>query len=142
MNEHYILIGEDDSDDRYLIQCAFDENNFNDKLHFLHDGIEIMEHLENIQKGPSPKNYPRFILLDLNMPKKDGRDTLKELKTHKEFQKIPVIMFSTANSEHEMLKCYELGANSYITKPHNFEDLLKTIYAIRTYWMDTSRIPM
>lgn len=141
MNEHYILIGEDDSDDRYLIQSAFDENMFNDHLHFLGNGVEIMEHLTEIEQGPSPKRYPRFILLDLNMPKKDGRETLKEIKSHSEFQKIPVIVFSTANSEHEMLKCYELGANSYITKPNSFESLIQTVAAIRSYWLTTSKIP-
>lgn len=87
MNEHYILIGEDDADDVYLIESAFEENKFNDKLHFVRDGVEIMEHLYSIQNGTFPKRYPRFILLDLNMPKKDGWDTLSEIKTHKEFQK-------------------------------------------------------
>lgn len=141
MTKHYILIGEDDLDDRYLIQSAFEESNFNDQLHFLGNGVEIMDHLNDIYLRPSPKQYPKFILLDLNMPKMDGRETLKELKSHKEFQKIPVVVFSTANSEQEMLKCYELGANSYITKPNNFENLIKTIHAVRNYWLDTSKTP-
>lgn len=141
MNDHYILIGEDDVDDRYLIQSAFEEGKFKDRLHFLGNGVEILAHLHDIYKRPSPKHYPKFILLDLNMPKMDGQETLKKIKSHKEFQKIPVVIFSTANSEREMLTCYELGANSYITKPNNFENLIKTIQAIRSYWLITSKTP-
>jgi len=74
------------------------------------------------------------MLLDLNMPKKDGREVLKELKLHPELKKIPVVIFSTTNNEQEMRRCYELGANSYITKPNSFENLLKTVAALRSYW--------
>lgn len=141
MAEHYILIGEDDSDDRYLIQSAFEENSFNDQLQFFSDGVEIMEQLEAIRTGKAGNKYPRFILMDLNMPKRDGKETLKLIKENKFFQKIPVIIFSTANSEQEMLRCYELGANSYIAKPNNFEGLVKLIAVIRSYWLDTSLVP-
>ncbi len=141
MNAQYILIGEDDEDDRYLIQSAFEEGKFCEQLIFSASGVEILDHLQEIYNRPSPKQYPKFILLDLNMPKMDGRETLKALKSHLEFQKIPVIIFSTTNSEQEMLTCYELGANSYITKPNNFESLIKTIHAIRSYWLVTSKTP-
>ena len=81
------------------------------------------------------------MLLDLNMPKKDGREVLKEIKLHPTLKKIPVIIFSTTNNELEMKRCYELGANSYITKPNSFECLIKTVAALRSYWTQSTSEP-
>lgn len=141
IEEAYILIAEDDSDDRFLLQAAFEENGFRDKLMFVENGVEVLEHLDNIVRKKNDWCYPRFVLLDLNMPKKDGREVLKELKQHPELKKIPVVIFSTTNNEQEMRRCYELGANSYITKPNSFENLLKTVTALRSYWTHTASIP-
>ena len=142
MEEIFILIAEDDADDRFLLQAAFEENGFSDKLHFVENGVEVLEYLSNLKQSGKEKKFPRFILLDLNMPKKDGREVLKELKQHPELKKIPVVIFSTTNNEQEMRRCYELGANSYITKPNSFESLLKTVAALRSYWMHTTSIPV
>lgn len=139
--EIFILIAEDDADDRFLLQAAFEENGFSDKLHFVENGVEVIEFLSDLKQVDPEKKLPRFILLDLNMPKKDGREVLKELKQHPELKKIPVVIFSTTNNEQEMRRCYELGANSYITKPNSFESLLKTVAALRSYWMHTSSVP-
>lgn len=139
MEEIFILIAEDDADDRFLLQAAFDENGFKDRLQFVENGVEIIEYLNNIKSNES--KLPHFILLDLNMPKKDGREVLKELKQDAELKKIPVVIFSTTNNEQEMRRCYELGANSYITKPNSFESLLKTVAALRSYWMQTASLP-
>jgi CheY-like chemotaxis protein len=137
MEEIFILIAEDDADDRFLLKTAFEENGFSDTLHFVENGVEVIDFLnKNIAEKP-----PRFILLDLNMPKKDGREVLKELKNNSQYKKIPVIVFSTTNNEQEMRRCYELGANSYITKPNSFENLVKTISVLRSYWIYTSRSP-
>jgi CheY-like chemotaxis protein len=141
MEEIFILIAEDDADDRFLLKTAFEENGFTDTLCFVENGVEVLEYL-NAAKGGDGNSYPRFILLDLNMPKKDGREVLKELKQHPQLKKIPVVIFSTTNNEQEMKRCYELGANSYITKPNSFESLLKTVAALRSYWMQTSSIPV
>ncbi|RYD58143.1 MAG: response regulator [Sphingobacteriales bacterium] len=141
MEEIFILIAEDDADDRFLLQAAFEENGFTDKLYFVENGVEVVEYLQTINAEKSENKFPRFILLDLNMPKKDGREVLRELKQHPDFKKIPVVIFSTTNNEQEMRRCYELGANSYITKPNSFESLLKTVAALRSYWMHTSSIP-
>ena len=138
MEEIFILIAEDDADDRFLLQAAFEENGFSDKLKFVENGVEVIEYLRSLES--SDKKYPRFILLDLNMPKKDGREVLRELKQHPEFKKIPVVIFSTTNNEQEMRRCYELGANSYITKPNSFESLLKTVAALRSYWIHTTSV--
>lgn len=140
MEENFILIAEDDADDRFLLQAAFEENGFTDQLNFVENGVEVLEYLSTINTKEE-KKYPKFILLDLNMPKKDGREVLKELKQHPSFKKIPVVIFSTTNNEQEMRRCYELGANSYITKPNSFESLLRTVAALRSYWMQTSNMP-
>lgn len=143
MEEIFILIAEDDADDRFLLQAAFEENGFKDKLHFVENGVEVIDYLQSINtRSNTEQAFPRFILLDLNMPKKDGREVLKELKQHPDFKKIPVVIFSTTNNEQEMRRCYELGANSYITKPNSFESLLKTVAALRSYWMQTTSIPV
>lgn len=140
MEQIFILIAEDDADDRFLLQAAFEENGFKDTLHFVENGVEVLDYLNSLQPFDKEKNFPRFILLDLNMPKKDGREVLKELKQHPELKKIPVVIFSTTNNEQEMRRCYELGANSYITKPNSFESLLKTVAALRSYWTHTTSL--
>jgi CheY-like chemotaxis protein len=141
MEEIFILIAEDDADDRFLLQAAFEENGFSDRLQFVENGVEVIEYLTSLKGTDKERSFPRFILLDLNMPKKDGREVLKELKQNPDLRKIPVIIFSTTNNEQEMRRCYELGANSYITKPNSFESLLKTVAALRSYWMHTTSIP-
>ncbi len=140
MEQIFILIAEDDADDRFLLQAAFEENGFKDTLHFVENGVEVLDYLNSLQPFDKEKKFPRFILLDLNMPKKDGREVLKELKQHPELKKIPVVIFSTTNNEQEMRRCYELGANSYITKPNSFESLLKTVAALRSYWTHTTSL--
>ncbi len=141
MDEIFILIAEDDADDRFLLRSAFDENGFDDKLQFVENGVELLDYLNNISRTYPATKFPNFILLDLNMPKKDGREVLKEIKQDALLRKIPVIIFSTTNNEHEMKRCYELGANSYITKPNSFENLIKTVAVLRSYWIHTSSTP-
>jgi CheY-like chemotaxis protein len=137
MEHIFILIAEDDADDRYLLQSAFEENGFKDVLYFVENGVELLEYLHGIILKKIEARLPHLILLDLNMPKKDGREVLKEIKQNQVLKKIPVIIFSTTNNEQEMKRCYELGANSYITKPNSFENLIKTIATLRTYWTQT-----
>lgn len=141
MEEIFILIAEDDADDRFLLQTAFEENGYRDRLHFVENGVEVLDYLSNITQSGGIGKMPNFILLDLNMPKKDGREVLKELKSNADYKKIPVIIFSTTNNEQEMRRCYELGANSYITKPNSFENLIKTVAVLRSYWIHTSSAP-
>jgi len=140
MEEIFILVAEDDADDRFLLQAAFEENGFTDTLHFVENGVELIDYLNNLSTNNDAVKMPRFILLDLNMPKKDGREVLKEIKQSVAFKNIPVIIFSTTNNELEMKRCYELGANSYITKPNSFESLIKTVAALRGYWIQTTNI--
>jgi CheY-like chemotaxis protein len=138
----FILIAEDDADDRFLIKTAFEENGSDDKIEFVENGVELINYLKAIDNNSSSENcYPGFIMLDLNMPKKDGREVLREIKQHPIFKSIPVIVYTTTKNEAEVRKCYELGANSYIVKPARFEALLKTIEDLRHYWLVTSSIP-
>ena len=142
MQKLFILVAEDDSDDRFLLQTAFKEKGFNDKVEFVENGVELIEYLARLQDDKTGEgNYPYFILLDLNMPKKDGREALKEIKQHPIFKKIPIIVFTTTKNENEIKRCYELGANTYIVKPVSFEGLLKVVDNIRSYWSASASIP-
>ncbi len=137
----FILIAEDDADDRFLFKTAFEEKGYNDQIEFVENGIELWKFLVNIQqKDASEREYPSFILLDLNMPKKDGREVLREIKQHPEFKKIPVVVFTTTNSENEVKRCYELGANTYVVKPVSFDSLLKVVEEIRMYWQNAAPV--
>jgi len=142
MNKEFvsILIAEDDADDRFLLQTAFEEKGFGEKLLFVENGIEVMEYLDSMKSYQKAQAYPKIILLDLNMPKKDGREVLRELKQHEKYKRIPILVFTTTKNENEIKRCYELGANTYIVKPASFEDLLTTIGHIRSYWLETASI--
>jgi CheY-like chemotaxis protein len=136
----YILIAEDDADDRFLLKTAFEESGYPHALKFVENGVELIHHLKEITERKSSEEFPGFILLDLNMPKKDGREVLKELKENKLFKKIPVIIFTTTKSEGEISRCYELGANSYVVKPLVFDELVKIIEGLYSYWFKISTI--
>jgi CheY-like chemotaxis protein len=138
MSEVLILIAEDDADDRFLLQTAFEEKGYSDKLEFVENGMELLAYLDGRQKKERDNNFPRFILLDLNMPKKDGREVLKELKQHTLYKKIPIVIFTTTKNENEIRRCYEMGANTYVVKPSSFSELLNTIEQIRSYWLETA----
>ena len=141
MDKLFILIAEDDADDRFLFKTAFEEKGYDDDIEFVENGIELLKFLYTIEeKKPGERQYPSFILLDLNMPKKDGREVLKEIKQHPEFKKIPVVVFTTTNSENEIRRCYELGANTYVVKPVSFDSLLKVVEEIRKYWQNAAPV--
>jgi CheY-like chemotaxis protein len=144
MNNLLILIAEDDADDRYLLETAFAEKGYPDNIVFVENGVEVLSYLDKVheQAHADEKNLPSFILLDLNMPKKDGREVLKELKQHPVFKKIPVIIFTTTKNETEIKRCYEMGANSYVIKPISFDALLKVVENIRSFWLQTASIPV
>ncbi len=127
-----ILIAEDDADDRFLLNAAFKHNEAPEKLVFVENGVELFDFLYSCLNNENC-NLPSFILLDLNMPKKDGREVLKEIKSIPLLRNIPVIVFSTSNSNLEIQRCYDLGANSYIAKPNSFEQLVRTVTHLRQF---------
>jgi CheY-like chemotaxis protein len=137
MQRNSIIIADDDEDDRMLLQSAFLENRSDVHIEFAMDGTDLMKLLAEENKASSIS----FILLDLNMPKKDGREALREIKQNPVLKKIPVIIFTTAKNETEIRKCYDLGANTYIVKPDGFEALRKVVVNLTSYWLDTAAIP-
>ncbi len=137
-----ILIAEDDPDDRMLAQEALAENKIANHLHFVEDGEELMDYLK--QRGKyNEHNAPRpgLILLDLNMPKKDGREALQEIKSDPDLKSIPVIILTTSKVEEDIIKSYNLGVNSFIPKPVTFEDLIEVTQAIGNYWLRIVALP-
>lgn len=139
MEKLAILIAEDDADDRYLLKIAFDENKFSDNLQFVEDGYELMKCLFHLKQKGISVDLPDFILLDINMPKKNGREVLLELKEDSVLSNIPVIVFSTTGNESEKKRCIDLGAKSYYTKPVSFEALVNMVASIRN---SQSKLPL
>jgi len=137
--ERYLLIAEDDEDDRQLMQTAFAAKGFTEKLVFMDNGEELLNYMYNVHSTKS--QAPVFVMLDLNMPKKDGKETLREIKQHPELRKTPVVIFSTTSNQQVINNCYELGANSYILKPPVYESLLQAVELLSKYWMDVVASP-
>jgi CheY-like chemotaxis protein len=135
-----ILLADDDEDDRLITQHAFARHHLANNLRFVVDGEDLMDFLHRRGKyGQAPR--PGLILLDLNMPKKDGREALKEIKADPSLRKIPVVILTTSGEEEDILKTYDLGANSYIRKPVGFEALVKIIDTLGTYWFQVVELP-
>src|SRR4030095_11561220 len=142
MEKSFILIAEDDADDRFLLQTVFAEKGYDDRIEFVENGVELMGFLQKIKESKKQAaSYPGFILLDLNMPKKDRREVLKEIKQHPVFKRIPIIIFTTTKNDTEVKRCYDLGANTYVVKPVTFDALSKVVEEIREYWFNTAAIP-
>jgi CheY-like chemotaxis protein len=120
---HHILLTDDDDEDRFIMKDAFREIGQPDVIRFVEDGEQLLSRLDAIE---NPDELPALIVLDLNMPRRSGTETLKSLKSDPRYQAIPVIIFSTSVNEIEMEKCKALGATSYITKPARFEDCIRT----------------
>jgi CheY-like chemotaxis protein len=138
-----VLMAEDDEDDRMMAEKAFRENRIANPLVTVANGADLLDYLR--QKGKfadnskSPK--PCLILLDLNMPKMDGREALKVIKADEKLMRIPVVIITTSKAEEDILKSYNTGANSYITKPITFEGLLKVIKTLKDYWLEIVELP-
>jgi CheY-like chemotaxis protein len=138
-----ILIADDDPDDRMLTMDAFKENHLSNKIFFVEDGQELVDYLKNNGKFTDKEKYPRpgLILLDLNMPKKDGREALKEIKTDPELKRIPVIVLTTSKAEEDIIKTYDLGVNCFITKPVTFQGLVEVTKVLGKYWFEIVELP-
>ena len=142
-NEFIILIAEDDPDDRLLIKEALEEVKLSNPLHFVEDGIELLDYLkrQNDFHELAGTTLPGLILLDLNMPRKNGIEALKEIKEDPELRKVPVVVFTTSKAEEDINKAYRLGVNSFITKPVNFQALLNTLEILTKYWFNIVELP-
>lgn len=138
-----ILMADDDEDDRLLTREALEESKVLNNLHCVEDGVELLNYLRREGKYADVDAYPwpGLILLDLNMPRKDGRETLKELKADPDLKAIPVVILTTSQQEEDMVKGYGLGAASFITKPVNFEGLVNLMKALGKYWIEFVELP-
>ena len=135
MNPVTILIADDDQEDRQLIGEALRESRLANPLKFVNDGEDLMNYLNHVQ------DLPGLILLDLNMPKKDGREALAEIKSNPRLRRIPVIILTTSKAEEDIYRTYNLGVNSFITKPVTFSSLVEVLRGMAHYWFEIVQLP-
>ncbi len=138
-----ILVAEDDPDDRMLMREALEESRLANNLEFVEDGEELLDYLRRQGKYSGQDKAPRpgLILLDLNMPKKDGREALKEIKASPELRSIPIVVLTTSKAEKDILKSYDLGVSSFITKPVTFDALIDVTKTLGKYWFEIVELP-
>ena len=138
-----ILIAEDDEEDRMLASDALTESLLINRVDFVENGEDLMDYLNNKGKFSDKAKFPLpgLILLDLNMPKKDGREALKEIKSDKLLKKIPVVVLTTSKAEEDIIRTYDLGVNSFITKPVSFSGMVDIMKALGKYWLEIVELP-
>ena len=138
-----ILMADDDADDRQLTKDAFEESRVVNDLRFVEDGVELLDYLKRRGKYADPVSSPRpgLILLDLNMPKKDGREALAEIKADESLRRIPVVVLTTSKDEEDIFRTYDLGVSSFITKPVTFAGLVDVMRSWTRYWFEIVELP-
>lgn len=138
-----ILMADDDEDDILLTQKALQKGKLLNTLYSVKDGEELLDYLLLRGDFTDPASAPRpgIILLDLNMPKKDGREALREIKAHADLQDIPIVIFTTSKAEEDIYRSYKLGVNSFITKPVTFENMIEVMQALGKYWFEVVTLP-
>ncbi len=138
-----ILLADDDPEDRMLARDALQESRVANRLDMVVDGEELLDYLhrrgsyQSLQGSP----LPGLILLDLNMPRKDGREALREIKGDPHLRRIPVVVLTTSRAEEDIYRTYDLGVNSFITKPVTFDGLVDVIKALSRYWVEFVELP-
>ena len=138
-----ILLADDDADDRMLTRDALAESRLANNLKFVEDGEQLMDYLCRRGNYASAEDAPRpgLILLDLNMPRKDGREALREIKSNPNLRHIPIVVLTTSKAEEDIYRTYDLGVNSFITKPVTFEGLVGVMRALGRYWFEIVELP-
>lgn len=138
-----ILLVDDDADDCMLVRDALAESRLSNNLICVGDGEELIEYLNRRGQFQDPELSPRpgLILLDLNLPRKDGREALREIKHDPNLRQIPVIVMTTSKAEEDIYRSYDLGVNSFITKPVSFEALVEVIKTLGKYWFEIVELP-
>jgi len=138
-----ILTADDDADDRLMAKEALEENRLANEIRFVVAGEDLMDYLHcrgnYADAGSAPR--PGLILLDLNMPKKDGREALREIKSDAELRQIPTIVLTTSQAEEDIFRTYDLGVNSFITKPVSFTALAEVMKTLTKYWFEIVELP-
>ena len=138
-----IVVADDDADDRMLIEEALEESSLANPVDFCVDGIDLLEYLRREGKWTSMEgeSLPGLILLDLNMPRMDGRTALTEIKGDPNLRRIPVVVLTTSKAEEDILKTYDLGVNSFISKPVTFDGLAQVVTTLKHYWLEIVALP-
>jgi CheY-like chemotaxis protein len=138
-----ILLAEDDADDRLLVKEALAEGRVLNELRSVEDGEELLDYLRRRGRYTDPETSPRpgLVLLDLNMPRKDGREALREIKGDPDLKRIPIVVMTTSKAEEDIVRSYDLGANSYVTKPVTFERLVELMKVLGRYWIEFVELP-
>lgn len=138
-----ILMAEDDPDDRLLSADALELAHLANDIHFVEDGEQLIDYLchRGVYSDPESSPRPGLILLDLNMPRKDGREALQEIKTDPNLRCIPVVVLTTSKAEEDILRSYDLGVSGYITKPVTFDDLVQVMKVLGRYWFEIVELP-
>lgn len=138
-----LLMADDDEDDRVMAKDALEEARLASDLYFVEDGEQLMDFLyhrgEYSDKETAPR--PGLILLDLNMPRKDGREALAEIKSDHDLKNIPIVVLTTSKAEEDIHRTYDLGVNSFITKPVTFEGLVEVMKVLENYWFHIVKLP-
>jgi len=138
-----ILLAEDDEDDYLLIAEALKESRLANRMFWVKDGEQLLDYLH--RRGnyadPAESPVPGIILLDLNMPRKDGREALEEIKSEPALRRIPIIILTTSQAEEDILRSYDLGVNSFIRKPVQFEDFVEMVKVLGKYWFEIVELP-
>ena len=135
MTPYTIYIADDDEDDQFLLQTAFASTGLGCQLKFFGNGEQL---LKQLTAGKAP---PTLVLLDLNMPILDGFQTLAQLRSQVAYETLPVVILTTSNQPSDVQRAYEMGANSFITKPHQYADLLRTVQELGQYWLNMAQLP-
>lgn len=139
-----VLIADDDQDDCLMIQEAFRECRIANRLQFVHDGEALIDYLKRRPPFNDEQRFPTpgLILLDLNMPLKDGREALMEIKSDAALRAIPVVILTTSSTEEDILRSYGIGVNSFITKPVSFSRLIEVVRTLGHYWLNIVELPI
>jgi CheY-like chemotaxis protein len=138
-----ILVADDDADDRLMIEEAFDESDLANEIHFVENGEQLMQYLrrEDQYSYLADRPFPGVVLLDLNMPRKDGREALREIKADPELCRIPIVVLTTSQAEEDIVSTYALGVSSFITKPATFDRLADALKVLSRYWIEVVSLP-
>ena len=147
MSEHgrpiTILLADDDEDDRLMTRDALREARLHNDLRTVVDGVELLEYLrhQGAYREPGSAPWPGLVLLDLNMPRMDGREALREIKGDPRLRTLPVVVLTTSKAEEDIVRTYELGVNSFISKPVTFLGLVDVMKAFSRYWLEIVDLP-
>ncbi len=138
-----ILVADDDADDRAMIEDAMRESRLRNSIQFVADGEELMDYLLGRERFADREKFPfpGLLLLDLNMPKKDGREALKEIRSDPALRALPVVVLTTSKAEEDIYRTYNMGVNSFITKPVTFDALVGLVRDLGHYWLEIVELP-